>query len=94
MLVAGGLWVASYLPWVIIPKSLGFFYYYYLPSIALPIALAAAFDRYARGRLTYWDEGFMVMCFGLAVYFFPILSAAPLPNEQAFAHWMWFSSWP
>lgn len=94
LLVAGGLWVASYLPWVVIPKSLGFFYYYYVPTIALPIALAAAFDRYAKGKLTYWDEGFMVMCFGLAVYFFPILSAAPLPDEQAFAHWMWFSTWP
>ena len=28
------------------------------------IALAAAFDRYAKGRLTYWDEGFMVMASG------------------------------
>ncbi|THD37346.1 MAG: phospholipid carrier-dependent glycosyltransferase [Sphingomonas sp.] len=94
LLTAGALWVASYLPWVIIPKSLGFFYYYYIPTIALPIALAAAFDRYAKGKLMYWDEGFMVMCFGLAVYFFPILSAAPLANAAAFQHWMWFSTWP
>ncbi|MBS0480174.1 MAG: phospholipid carrier-dependent glycosyltransferase [Proteobacteria bacterium] len=94
LLAAGLLWVAAYLPWAIIPKSLGFFYYYYVPSIALPIALAAAWDRYAKGKLIYWDEGFLVMCFGLAVYFFPILSAAPLANEQAFQHWMWFSTWP
>ena len=38
VMTAGLLWVAAYLPWVIIPKSLGFFYYYYVPSIALPIA--------------------------------------------------------
>jgi len=94
LLAAGGLWVAAYLPWAIIPKSLGFFYYYYVPSIALPIAIAAAWDRYATGRLKYWDEGFLVMCFGLAVYFFPILSAAALPNDQAFQHWMWFRTWP
>ena len=94
LLTAGALWVAAYLPWVIIPKSLGFFYYYYVPSIALPIALAAAWDRHATGKLKYWDEGFLVMCFGLTVYFFPILSAAPLANDQAFQHWMWFSTWP
>jgi dolichyl-phosphate-mannose-protein mannosyltransferase len=94
LLFAGGLWIASYLPWIIIPKSLGFFYYYYLPSIFLAVALAAAGDRYARGKFKYWDEGFLVMCFGLAVYFFPILSAAPLANDQAFQHWMWFSTWP
>jgi dolichyl-phosphate-mannose--protein O-mannosyl transferase len=94
LLFAGGLWIASYLPWIIIPKSLGFFYYYYLPSIFLAVALAAAGDRYARGKLKYWDEGFLVMTFGLAVYFYPILSAAPLANERAFEHWMWFSTWP
>jgi dolichyl-phosphate-mannose--protein O-mannosyl transferase len=94
LLFAGGLWIASYLPWMVIPKSLGFFYYYYLPSIFLCVALAAAWDRYAKGRLKYWDEGFLVMTFGLAVYFFPILSAAPLPTERAFEHWMWFPTWP
>lgn len=94
LLTAGLLWVAAYLPWVIIPKSLGFFYYYYIPSIALPIALAAAWDRYATGKLKYWDEGYLVMVFGLTVYFFPILSAAPLANDQAFLRWMWFSTWP
>lgn len=94
LVAAGSLWVAAYLPWVIIPKSLGFFYYYYVPSIALAVALAAAGDYYARGKLKYWDEGFLVICFGLAVYFFPILSAAPLANERAFEHWMWFSTWP
>jgi dolichyl-phosphate-mannose-protein mannosyltransferase len=94
LLFAGSLWIASYLPWIVIPKSLGFFYYYYLPSIFLCVALAAALDRYAKGRLKYWDEGFLVICFGLAVYFFPILSSASLVNDQAFQHWMWFSSWP
>lgn len=94
VLTAGLLWVAAYLPWVIIPKSLGFFYYYYVPSIALPIALAAAWDRHATGKLKYWDEGFLVMAFGLSVYFFPILSASPLANDQAFQRWMWFSTWP
>jgi len=88
------LWMASYLIWAIIPKSLGFFYYYYLPSIFLCIALAAAFDHFAKGRFEHWDEGFAILAFGIAVYFFPIISAAPLSGEQAFMHWMWFASWP
>ena len=93
-LVAALLWLASYAIWAIIPKSLGFFYYYYLPSIFLAIALAAAFDHFCKGRLRYWDEGFAILAFGIAVYFFPILSGAALPNDQAFLHWMWLSSWP
>jgi len=94
LLFAAGLWMASYLIWAIIPKSLGFFYYYYLPSIFLCIALAAAFDHFGQGKFEHWDEGFAVLAFGIAVYFFPIISAAPLSGEQAFLHWMWFSSWP
>jgi len=94
LLFAAGLWMASYLIWAIIPKSLGFFYYYYLPSIFLCIALAAAFDHFAKGRFEHWDEGFAILAFGIAVYFFPIISAAPLSGEQAFMHWMWFASWP
>jgi len=88
------LWIAGYGVWAITPKSIGFFYYYYLPSILLCIALAAAFDRYARGRWRHWDEAFVVLAFGIAVYFFPIVSAAPLNGEQAFQHWMWFPGWP
>ena len=94
LLFAAGLWTASYLIWAIIPKSLGFFYYYYLPSIFLCIALAAAFDHFGKGKFEHWDEGFAVLAFGIAVYFFPIISAAALSGEQAFTHWMWFSSWP
>jgi len=94
LLFVVGLWTASYLIWAIIPKSLGFFYYYYLPSIFLCIALAAAFDHFGKGKLEHWDEGFAILAFGIAVYFLPIISGAALSGEQAFMHWMWFSSWP
>ncbi len=45
MLAVAGLWIASYAMWILIPKSLGFFYYYYLPSIFLALPLAG--DREA-----------------------------------------------
>jgi dolichyl-phosphate-mannose--protein O-mannosyl transferase len=88
------LWIGGYGIWAIIPKSLGFFYYYYLPSIWLPIVIAAAFDHFGRGRFRYWDESFLVAAGGLFVYFYPILAATPLSGAGAFRHWMWFPTWP
>lgn len=88
------LWLGGWGMWALIPKSLGFFYYYYLPSLWLPVALAAAADRFARGRRQGWDEAYLALCAGLFVYFFPIISAAPLSGPGAFQHWMWFSTWP
>jgi hypothetical protein len=87
------LWIGSYAVWAIIPKSLGFFYYYYLPSIWLGIVIAAAFHRYGHGRLRYWDEIFVLLAVGLFAWFHPILSASALSGASAFQRWMWFSTW-
>ena len=88
------LWLGGWGVWALIPKSLGFFYYYYLPSLWLPLALAAAFHRYGQGRLRYWDEALLALAGGLFVYFFPIISAAALDGPQAFRRWMWLPGWP
>ncbi|MES2057512.1 MAG: glycosyltransferase family 39 protein [Pseudomonadota bacterium] len=91
------LWLGAYLIWAIIPKSLGFFYYYYLPSIFLCIALAALIDhRHGKWRHwgLSWDWAYLALVTLLFVMFYPIISAAALPNDQAFLHWMWLSSWP
>ena len=88
------LWLGGWGVWALIPKSLGFFYYYYLPSLWLPLALAAAFHRFGRGRFRYWDEAFLALAGGLFVYFFPIISAAPLDGPMAFRRWMWLPGWP
>ena len=87
------IWLASLLIWAIIPKSLGFFYYYYPSTIFLCLALAAAFDELRLSR-PHWDEAFIVLSGTMFVYFYPILSAAALPDAQAFRHWMWFPTWP
>ena len=91
LLAAAGLWLGSYLVWAVIPKSLGFFYYYYLPSILLCIALAVAFDHFKRARA--WDEWFLIAVVALFVFFFPVLSAAPLSGPGAFHFWAWFPGW-
>lgn len=94
MLAVAGLWIASYAMWILIPKSLGFFYYYYLSSIFLALPLAAAFHWFGKGRFARWDMWFLALAFCLFAYFYPIISAMPLSNPQDFRHWMWFPTWP
>ncbi len=92
---AGGialLWIGSVAMWAIIPKSLGFFYYYYLSSIWLAIAIAAAFDHW-RARLRYWDEAFLALTGVLFIHFYPILGATALKGPGSFHGWMWLKSW-
>lgn len=93
LLGVGLLWVGSLAVWAVIPKSLGFYYYYHLSSIWLCLALAAAFHAHAKGRLARADEWFALPAIMLFVYFYPIISAAPLSGPQAFNRWMWFDSW-
>ena len=42
LLSAGGLWLASIGMWAAIPKSLGFYYYYYPSTIWLTVARVKA----------------------------------------------------
>ncbi|QQV78121.1 phospholipid carrier-dependent glycosyltransferase [Sphingomonas aliaeris] len=93
LLGIGSVWVASLAIWAIIPKSLGFYYYYYPSSIFLCLALAAALDD-PRGRGRHWDTASVAVSAVLFVYFYPILSAAALPDAEAFRRWMWFPTWP
>ena len=90
---AAGLWLASVLVWAAIPKSLGFFYYYYLPSIWLGVVIAVALAHW-EARLRYWDEMFLALAAGLFIHFYPILAAAPLSGPTGFQRWMWLPSWP
>ena len=88
---AAGLWIGSYGVWVLIPKKIGFFYYYYLPSIALCIALAVALDRFPAARR--WDKVFLGLVLLWFAVFYPVLSAAPLPGPGAFRYWTWSPTW-
>ena len=92
-LAAAILWTFSLGVWAVIPKSLGFYYYYYLPGIILSVVLAVAFQHYA-ARVKRNDEWYLVLCVGLFAYFYPILAALALPGERGFERWMWFPTWP
>ena len=90
--IAAALWIAGFGVWAIIPKSLGFYYYYFLPAIWLSVALAVAINRW-RGWMRDWDEAYLVAAMCLFVYFYPILTAGPLAGPKSFARWAWFTDW-
>jgi dolichyl-phosphate-mannose-protein mannosyltransferase len=85
-----GLWAFSLAIFAVIPKSLGFFYYYHLSSVFVALALAAAIYRYATPRAQLAVVGAAAIAF---LWFYPILSGAALPDDQAFVRWMLFDGW-
>lgn len=87
------LWTASLAIYVVIPKSIGFYYYYHPSSIFLCMVLPIAFQHFDRGRNRGWEEWFAALSLLVFGYFYPILSAAPLADSQGFTHWMWIGSW-
>lgn len=92
LLTPAVLWTVSLLMWAVIPKSLGFYYYYYPSSLFLIVALAVALDHW-RAALKGWDEAFLLLAFGVTLYFAPVLMAQPLSDAGAFRRWTWFASW-
>ncbi|HEX8214198.1 MAG TPA: glycosyltransferase family 39 protein [Allosphingosinicella sp.] len=94
LLLVAGLYLFSYGIWAVIPKKIGFYYYYYLPAILLSLALVGAFGHYCRaGRLRWLPPAFVAASAALFVYFYPIIAARPLSHDQDFNRWMWFDSW-
>ncbi|MES2987005.1 MAG: glycosyltransferase family 39 protein [Pseudomonadota bacterium] len=87
------LWTASLAIFIVIPKSLGFYYYYHLSGIFICLTLAVAFHHFDRGRNRGWEEWFAAASLVAFVYFYPIIAASPLSSDQSFRHWMWIPSW-
>ena len=77
--VAAALWIGGFAVWAIIPKSLGFYYYFFLPAIWL--------------SLRDGDEAYLVAAICLFVYFYPILTAGALAGPRSFLRWAWFADW-
>lgn len=79
--------------WIVAAKPVQFYYHYFVPSMALLAGLALALDE-LRSRGWGWLSGTMLAgSLALFAWFYPILSAAPLPGERGFEKWMWLDSW-
>ena len=89
-----GLYLFSILIWVVIPKEIGFYYYYHMSSIFLCVALAAVFHKFcASGWVRVVPVMFVVTAVGLFSYFYPIIAALPLAESGDFMNWMWWDNW-
>ena len=87
------LWLGSIAMWAAIPKSLGFYYYYYPSTLWLAVALGVALARVDPAGKRRWDEWYVTATIAVFAYFWPILSAAPLGGADAFHRWTWFAGW-
>lgn len=87
------LWALSLAVFAIIPKSLGFFYYYYPSTLWLAVVTAVAFDALDPKAEKRWDEWFVTAAIAVFAFFWPILSAAKLSGPDAFHKWTLFDSW-
>jgi dolichyl-phosphate-mannose-protein mannosyltransferase len=94
LLLLCGLYLFAFGILIVIPKKIGFYYYYYLPGLVLPLLIAATFHHLYRLKERWLPAAFLAISFTLFAYFYPILSAAPLDDPQAFQRWMWLSTWP
>ncbi|MCM2278300.1 MAG: phospholipid carrier-dependent glycosyltransferase [Oligoflexia bacterium] len=88
-------YLAFYLSWMVIPRKVSFYYYYYPAGMTLGLCLAYVFERIeflGITRLRWARWAFLGTAFGVFIYFFPILAALKIP-AGSFGRWMWFRSW-
>jgi len=89
-------YAALYLCWIIIPRKVSFYYYYYPAGMTLSLALAYVFHRAERTNSPKAVRNggllFLLACLALFIYFFPILAALRI-QANTFQNWMWFRSW-
>ena len=87
-----GLWAFSLGMWVVIPKAIGFFYYYNLSGVWLCRVCVGALRGVDRGRLR-WLFGFTAVSAAMFGYFYPVLAGVALPPDDSWTRWMWFRAW-
>ncbi|HUP56885.1 MAG TPA: phospholipid carrier-dependent glycosyltransferase [Bdellovibrionota bacterium] len=88
-------YVAFFVSWIVIPRKVSFYYYYYPAGMVLSLALGYVFFHGEKGELFKrpWARwAFFGIAAGLFVYFIPVLSGIPI-DDGAFRKWMWFRSW-
>lgn len=93
LLAPAALYTVSLALWVIAPKPVQFYFHYFLCAMALSAALALAVERlWQRGeRLVPW--ALTLGALGFFAYWYPILTAAPLDDDQGFLMWAWSAGW-
>lgn len=92
-LALAGLYTLTLGFWALADKPVQFYYHYLLPSMFLLAALALALDAIWQTGRRWLALLPLVGSAAFFVYFYPILSAAPLAGEMAFLQWAWLPGW-
>lgn len=87
-------YVATFLPWIVIPRAVSFYYYYYPSGLVLGLLLTWSLFRLAKTLRLWWIPwAFAVLSMILFVYFYPVLAAVPI-RDGDFLKWMWrYPNW-
>lgn len=80
------------LPWIVMPRRLSLYYYYYPAGMTLSVAIAYALRRRESRTVRWGAVATLAIATGVFAYFLPILSGAPIGNGE-FAKWMWLRAW-
>ncbi len=87
------LYAVSLALWVIAPKPVQFYYHYFLPHMFGMAALALGVERLWQKGERLLPGALVAGSAALFVWFYPILSAAALADEQSFLDYAWIEGW-
>jgi len=94
---AAGAFCIAYAQWVLIPKKIAFYFYFFLPAILLSVPLAGAYDAFfrtaRRPALVLAPTAYLLIVAAVFVFFFPALAALPIGTGEEWTRWILFRSW-
>ena len=93
MLGTVALYAASLGIWLVAAKPVQFYYHYLLPGTFLTVALALVLGAWWQRGRRWPAAASLAAALGLFAWFYPILSSAKLPGDQAFQTYTWRDSW-
>lgn len=82
-----------YLPWGLSPRTLNFSHYLFEAIPYACLSLGLWLDQEWDGRWQLLARGYVLATIGLFLFFFPILTALPIPASVPLSVWAWFRSW-
>jgi dolichyl-phosphate-mannose--protein O-mannosyl transferase len=89
-----------YLPWGVSPRTLNFSHYLFEAIPYACLSLGALLDRGWDGRFSPFARGHLLLAVLLFLFFFPFLTAIPIPREIFYFQildgstpWWWFTTW-
>lgn len=87
------VYLASLCLWIVAPKAVQFYFHYFLAGMAISAALALGVERLWQRGERFVPCAITLGAVGFFIYWFPILTAAPLDDPQDFLKWAWTAGW-